>query len=237
MTQGPCPAIGGRPSPNSGAPKAPHGNPIQPWRVTNERACPQCAVICSCRRCFSRVAVWQRRRCPHYNLGRPPTEQELRPADALIRAKWRRTPTWERHRQARCDVYLTRGCAGCHGSTGTEGPAPRLVGLTPFAGADEAASHAESRGGREVRRGARHLNWPFAPLLWSWINVGMPLNQHGYLTPDEVYSLTAYILYRNGIIQEGDKMDADTLPRVEMPNRKAYVPPPFSEWKPGLRGR
>ena len=41
--------------------KAPHGNPIQPWRVTNEGHVLECAVICSCRRCFWRVAVWQRR--------------------------------------------------------------------------------------------------------------------------------------------------------------------------------
>jgi len=78
---------------------------------------------------------------------------------------------------------------------------------------------------------------PFAPILWSWINVAMPLQQQGYLTPDEVYSLTAYLLHRNGIIKEGDVMDAQSLPRVQMPNRDGYVPPPFSEWKPGLRGK
>ena len=63
----------------------------------------------------------------------------------------------------------------------------------------------------------------------------MPLNQHGFLTPDEVYRLTAYVLYRNDIIQEDDVMDAKSLPQVRMPKRDAYVPPPFSEWKPGLR--
>ena len=30
----------------------------------------------------------------------------------------------------------------------------------------------------------------------------MPLQRQGHLTMDEVYSLTAYLLYRNGIIQE-----------------------------------
>ena len=55
------------------------------------------------------------------------------------------------------------------------------------------------------------------------------------LSPDEVYSLTAYLLYRGGIIQEGDVMDADSLPQVRMPNRDSYAAPPFLEWKPGLR--
>lgn len=80
-------------------------------------------------------------------------------------------------------------------------------------------------------------NFPFAPILWSWINVGMPLHQQGYLTPDEVYSLTASLLHRNGIIKEDDVMDAETLFKVQMPKRDEYVPPPFAEWKPGLRGR
>ena len=69
------------------------------------------------------------------------------------------------------------------------------------------------------------------------LRLAMPLHQQGYLTPDEVYSLTAYLLHRNGIIKEGDVMDAQSLPKVQMPNRDGYVPPPFTEWKPGLRGR
>ena len=78
-------------------------------------------------------------------------------------------------------------------------------------------------------------NFPFAPLIWSWINQAMPLNQHGFLTADEVYRLTAYLLFRNNIIQEDDVMDAKSLPQVRMPRRNDYAPPPFSEWKPGLR--
>ena len=92
---------------------------------------------------------------------------------------------------------------------------------------------------------------PFAPLIWHTINTMMPLDlQHRViqyevrdpttqccLTPDEVYSLTAYLLYRNGIIEEDDVMDAETLPGLEMPNRNGYTPPPYIDWtwKPGLR--
>jgi hypothetical protein len=172
-----------------------------------------------------------------YHLGRTPTVQELRPADAAIPPNGEGLPPGNGTAKQGEIVYQTRGCGGCHGPTGQEGPGPLLVGTgTPIRQAREAASHAE-HGGGNTWPGRGIVNWPFAPSLWSWINVGMPLNQQGYLTPDEVYSLTAYILYRNGIIKEGDKLDAETLPRVEMPNRKAYVPPPFSEWKPGLGGR
>ena len=39
------------------------------------------------------------------------------------------------------------------------------------------------------------------------------------LTTDQVYALTAFILFKNGIIKETDVMDAKTLPRVKMPSR------------------
>ena len=37
------------------------------------------------------------------------------------------------------------------------------------------------------------------------------------LTPDEVYALTAYILFLNNVVQEDDVLDRQTLPRVRMP--------------------
>ena len=59
----------------------------------------------------------------------------------------------------------------------------------------------------------------FATTIWDYINRGMPLGeQAGTLTPNEVYGVTAYLLYLNGIIHEEDVMDAKTLPQVRMPH-------------------
>jgi cytochrome c len=52
----------------------------------------------------------------------------------------------------------------------------------------------------------------------------MPFDRPGTLTVDQVYSLTAYVLFLNGIVQENAVIDAKTLPKVEMPNRKGFVP-------------
>jgi cytochrome c len=169
-----------------------------------------------------------------YGLGRAPTQQELFPRDAHIPPSGDGLPPGSGTAKAGEVVYQTRGCGSCHGPTGVEGPGPRVVGPPTRMRAPN--PHPEHGGGNNWA-GRGIVNWPFAPILWSWINVAMPLHQQGYLTPDEVYSLTAYILYRNGIIKEGDVMDAKTLPTVQMPNRDGYVPPPFAEWKPGLRGR
>jgi len=74
---------------------------------------------------------------------------------------------------------------------------------------------------------------PFSSVLWDYINRAMPmLTGPGTLKPDEVYSLTAFLLYKNDVINENDVIDAQTLPKVKMPNRGGYVPPVINGWKP-----
>jgi cytochrome c len=51
----------------------------------------------------------------------------------------------------------------------------------------------------------------------------MPWQQPKTLTNDEVYALTAYILALNKIIDENDAMNAETLPKVKMPNRDGFI--------------
>ena len=58
----------------------------------------------------------------------------------------------------------------------------------------------------------------------------MPLNREGTLTADEVYALTAFLLNINGVIPEGEVLDARSLPKVKMPIGDRYAPLP--EWKP-----
>ncbi len=167
---------------------------------------------------------------PTYELGRTPTEEELEPWDAAIGIDGEGLPRGRGTAQQGEVIYMTRACAGCHGPTGIEGPAPPLVG--PPRAFDYPASTGGYPG--STWRGRGISNFPFAPLIWSFINKAMPLKQRGYLNPDEIYSLTAYLLHRNGIIGETDEMNATTLPQVVMPNRKGWDVP-FTEWKPGMR--
>jgi hypothetical protein len=43
------------------------------------------------------------------------------------------------------------------------------------------------------------------------------------LTDDEVYAVTAYLLSLNGIIGESVEMNAQTLPKVKMPNHPNFI--------------
>tara|TARA_B100001245_G_C22628742_1_gene309771 strand:+ start:219 stop:428 length:210 start_codon:yes stop_codon:yes gene_type:complete len=61
----------------------------------------------------------------------------------------------------------------------------------------------------------------------------MPLMAEGTLTPDEVYSITAYLLYLNEVIAEDKVLNAESLPKVEMPNRDTWAPLP-DWWEPGM---
>jgi cytochrome c len=178
---------------------------------------------------------------PTFKLGRTPTEAELRPADAAIGPDGEGLPAGRGTAKEGETTYRARGCSKCHGPTGTEGPGPVLV-------ARESVNEGVAR-------------YPFAPMIWSWINQMMPLDlqmQHqklGFIPrfaaaggtgilyepccmkPEEVYAVTAYLLYRNGIIREDEVMDANSLPKVQMPRRDAFAVLPFLDatWKPGMR--
>ena len=106
-------------------------------------------------------------------------------------------------------VFLTH-CVACHGATGTEGPNDRLVGT---------AAWEQWPNGQTVGN-----YWPYATTLYDYINRAMPRPTPGMLTPDQVYSLVAWILAKNEIIAEDAVMNAETLPAVVMPARDRFVP-------------
>jgi len=53
----------------------------------------------------------------------------------------------------------------------------------------------------------------------------------GSLTADEVYALTAYLLFLNQVIPEDQVLDKQSLPKVKMPIGDDYARLP--DWKPG----
>ena len=174
---------------------------------------------------------------PSFGLGRTPTENELTPPYATIGPEGQGLPPGSGTAAQGAVLFIGRGCSICHGPTGAEGPGPHLTGTHTYSMRGTGSGYdALYEGGNFQGRGIK--NFFAAPLVWSFINKAMPLQRQGHLTMDEVYSLTAYLLYRNGIIQEDDVMDANSLPRVQLPGRDtyAYSPqhPAWSNWKPGL---
>ena len=52
----------------------------------------------------------------------------------------------------------------------------------------------------------------------------MPQNAPNSLSDDQVYALTAYILSQANIVSDDVIMNAETLPKVVMPNRDGFMP-------------
>ena len=51
----------------------------------------------------------------------------------------------------------------------------------------------------------------------------MPFDAPQSLTPDQVYAVSAYLLYLNHLIAEDSVLDAATLAKIKMPNRDNFV--------------
>lgn len=66
--------------------------------------------------------------------------------------------------------------------------------------------------------------WPYATTVFDYIRRAMPFNAPGSLTDEEVYSLTAYLLTANKILDEKTVLNATVLPKVMMPAQKFFVP-------------
>jgi cytochrome c len=102
-------------------------------------------------------------------------------------------------------------CLACHGREGEGRPNDQLVG-----------GHGTLRDPPTAVRTVGSY-WPYATTLFDYVRRAMPLLQPQSLSDDEVYALTAYLLYLNDVIGKNDEMNATSLPAVEMPNREGFV--------------
>jgi len=156
-----------------------------------------------------------------YGVGRTPSAEEIRAWDISIGPDGAELPPGRGTAKDGAQLYVEKGCAACHGKMGREGRAPNLKGT------------ADPKTDTWERGRILPIRSPFATTVWDYINRAMPLNREGTLTADEVYALTAFLLYINDVIPEDQILDAQSLPKVKMPIGDAYASLP--EWKPKTR--
>lgn len=156
-----------------------------------------------------------------YGVGRTPTPEDIRAWDISIGPTGEELPPGRGTAKEGAQLFRAKGCAGCHGAAGVGGAAPRLKSQDP------------TNPDVWARGRILPLRAPFATIVWDYINRGMPLNREGTLAADEVYALTAYLLFINGVVEEDQVLDARSLPDVKMPIGDKYASLP--EWKPKTR--
>lgn len=145
------------------------------------------------------------------------------PAEAEAIARWdidvgpqgEGLPPGEGSVQEGAEVW-EESCARCHGPTGVEGPYDVLVGAEP--------RDSFPFGRRPELTSTIGNYWPYATTVFDYVRRSMPFDDPGSLSDDEVYAVTAWLLWRNDLIAEDAVMTAETLPAVEMPAKEHFVP-------------
>jgi len=142
-------------------------------------------------------------------LGRPIDEAAVKGWDISVLPDGTGLPPGQGTAAEGAVVYAAK-CASCHGPNGAGGSNAALIGRPPL---DKGIDSPKTIAGF----------WQNATTLFDYVRRAMPWPQPRSLSDDEVYALTAWVLARNGIIGEGDPMNAATLPRVRMPNRDGFI--------------
>jgi S-disulfanyl-L-cysteine oxidoreductase SoxD len=142
-------------------------------------------------------------------LGRVATSQEIAAWDISIPPSGAGLPAGSGTAKQGEAVYVAQ-CQACHGPKGVGKPADPLVGGI---GSLATANPVRTVGSF----------WPYATTLFDYTRRAMPATKPLSLSSDEVYAVTAYLLYLNGIIAENAEMNAKTLPQVKMPNRDGFI--------------
>src|SRR5436853_6545589 len=170
---------------------------------------------------------------PTYHLGRAPAPDEVKAWDIAISPDGHELPPGHGTAKEGRDLFIEKGCVQCHGRNGEGGKAPTLIVVK---GASTAPGRPMPGMDMGIQApGLMAVSAPYATVMWDYINRGMPLGREGSLTPDEVYSLTAFLLFRNDVIKRDEQvLDAQSLPKIMMANHDAY--PEHPDWNHGTPG-
>jgi cytochrome c len=160
------------------------------------------AVVISIALYLGGVAVAKAADLP--GLGKPISEAELALWDISIGPDGKGLPPGSGTAAQGAAIY-GQMCEACHGKEGQGGRNSVLINAP----------------GKSDRTMALYV--PNATTIFDFTRRAMPWPQPKSLTNDEVYALTAYILAGNKIIGENEAMNAETLPKVQMPNRNAFI--------------
>lgn len=143
------------------------------------------------------------------NLGPPATPEAISRWDIGVMPDGEGLPEGKGTAKEGKMIY-EKFCVSCHGPEGAGGSADQLAGAKMPLTSDYPEQTIGSY-------------WPYATTIFDMTRRSMPMDKPGTLTNDEVYAVTAYLLYLNNIIGENDEMNTETLPGIEMPNRDGFI--------------
>ncbi len=176
---------------------------------------------------------------PWSKIGRTATTDEIAAWDIDVRADFAGLPNGQGSALQGEQIWIDK-CESCHGEFGQAGRV-----FTPLAGGTTdkdistgrvAALSDNSNPFRSTLMRASKLS-----TLWDYINRAMPWNAPKSLRVDEVYAVTAYLLYLGDIIEEDFVITQDNIAQVQqrLPNRnglKIFTPMWRVSGRPDVQG-
>ena len=144
------------------------------------------------------------------NLGKPIDEAAIAVWDISILPDGTGLPNGSGTPAQGAVIYAEK-CVACHGDNGKGG------GLAAALVSDQKITGISA-----AQKTIRNF-WPYSTTIFDFVRRAMPFQAPRSLADDEVYALTAYILAENKLIGGNDMMNAQTLPKVKMPNRDNFI--------------
>jgi len=152
------------------------------------------------------TAVW----AGEYGLGRPALPEEVAAWDVKIMPDGRGLPEGEGDVWTGEEVFIEK-CAVCHGDFAEGvGNWPKLAGGEGTLADKDPLKTVGSY-------------WPYLSTVWDYVNRSMPFGNAQSLSPDEVYAITAYILYSNFLVEDDFVLSHENFAEFEMPNADGFI--------------
>ena len=150
-----------------------------------------------------------------FGLGRSVSEEEISAWNIDVRPDGQGLPPGQGSVHSGEEIYAKK-CAACHGEHGEGGAFDTLVGRIP----NDAFPFGTQQG--HVKTIGNY--WPYATTLFDYINRAMPHDAPGSLHANEVYAVTAFLLYKNEIVPADTLLTEKNLALINMPARHRFVP-------------
>ncbi|MFN3971276.1 MAG: c-type cytochrome [Gemmobacter sp.] len=66
--------------------------------------------------------------------------------------------------------------------------------------------------------------WPHLSTVWDYVHRSMPFGAAQTISTDEVYAITAYILYSNGLVEDDFELTHENFTQIVLPNNGGFYP-------------
>lgn len=144
-------------------------------------------------------------------LGRVATAEEIAAWDIDIRPDGLGLPEGS-GTVAEGEILYSDNCAACHGDFG------EAVGRWPVL----AGGQGTLAGERPVKTIGSY--WPYLSTVFDYVRRAMPFGNARSLTDDDVYAITAYLLYLNDVVTDDDfELSKANFKDIRLENQDSFV--------------